>query len=461
MRAGGRGVLALVLAALAVAGAVAADRLGPATPGAPPATDMATSGVWLCPHGGGSGWSGTIAIANPGANAVDVRLTPIGSGAPGAPIEVAVPAGREVLQEVPATQRASATYVESFGGWVGVGWQVSTTGKEVGLGAEPCAPGPSTTWYMTDAATGQGHQAFLVLMNPFAQQAVYDVTLYQPGRPPARPEAWTGAVLAGGRSVALDLDKQVLGRDPVGVEVDVSKGKIAAGSLGVTSTGGVTSVVGAPALSSTWYLPVGAGVGQSSVAVLVPEDDGALFSGTLLSSQPAQAAGNLTEVQQSGRSTAAYQVLTTGAAAVQLTTQQDVPILAALRSAGRSVDDAATGGVPAPAPVWLVPPTVRGDPALPGLVIVNPGTDAVEVTLRLLPEGKADAGEPVTFSVPGQHAIAAPATFLAKDPMGAVLVRATGDVVALGASTSEGKHGLTMYGLAAGVPVPAVALPAD
>jgi hypothetical protein len=117
--------------------------------------------------------------------------------------------------------------------------------------------------------------------------------------------------------------------------------------------------------------------------------------------------------------------------------------------------------VATPAEDWLVPPTVRGTTAKPGLVLVNPGTEPVDVTLLLLPEGSTDPGQPVTLSIPGQRAVGAPAGFLVRDPLAAVLVRATGPIVALGASTSGGKDALTLYGLAAGVPVPAVALPAD
>ena len=65
MRGSGRAWLAIVLAALAVIGASAAERLGPATPSTGAAGD-AVSSVWLCPHGGGPGWRGTIEIANPG-----------------------------------------------------------------------------------------------------------------------------------------------------------------------------------------------------------------------------------------------------------------------------------------------------------------------------------------------------------------------------------------------------------
>ena len=146
---GGRGLLAVVLAALAVAGAAGAARVGPASPPSAEPGD-AVSGMWLCPHGGGPGWTGTIAIANPGTSSVAIRLTSIGGGSPGRPVSLEVPAGREVLQAVSADERGSATFVEAFGGWVGVGWQVHAAGAESGLGAEPCTPSGATTWFTAE-----------------------------------------------------------------------------------------------------------------------------------------------------------------------------------------------------------------------------------------------------------------------------------------------------------------------
>jgi hypothetical protein len=457
---GGRGLLAVVLAALALVGAAGAARVGPASP-ASAAPGDAISGMWLCPHGGGPGWTGAIAIANPGTNTVAVRLTSIGSEAPSRPVSVEVPPGREVLQAVTAGERGSATFVEAFGGWVGVGWQVRAAGDESGMGAEPCAPSGGTTWFTADATTVRGQASYLVVMNPFEGEAVFDVTLYQPGRPPARPDDWTGVSLSPHRSIALEIAKQVVGRDPVAAQLVVTKGRVAAASLGVSKAGGVRSVLAASALSSTWYLPVGAGVGQSSLLVLVPQQADAGLNATLLSSQPAQPTAGLTDARQAGQSTASYDVLSSGAAAVVLHTDGDVPVLAALRSTGRGADGAATGGASTPGPAWLVMPTVAGNPPSPGLVIVNPGEASVDVTLRLLPEGPTDPGEPVTITVPAQQALAVPTTFLARDPKAAVMVSATGSIVALGASTSEGRHGLSDYGMSVGIPVPAVGLPGD
>ena len=88
MRTIGQGVLALVVAGLIVLGGIAAERAGPAIPAAAP-RGTAVSNAWLCPHGGGKGWTGTIALADPGPESVDVRVTELSTGAPSAPVTAA------------------------------------------------------------------------------------------------------------------------------------------------------------------------------------------------------------------------------------------------------------------------------------------------------------------------------------------------------------------------------------
>ena len=100
----------LVVIVVVVVGGIAAERAGPATPAAA-VRGSAVSSVWLCPHGGGEGWSGTIALADPGPQPVEVRLTEVSEGAPSAPVTITVPAGHEVLQPVEAGATADATYI--------------------------------------------------------------------------------------------------------------------------------------------------------------------------------------------------------------------------------------------------------------------------------------------------------------------------------------------------------------
>ena len=215
MRGTGRAWLAIALAALAVVGASAAERLGPATP-PPGVAGDAVSSVWLCPHGGGPGWSGTIEIANPGDAPVQARLTSLGDGDPSAAGEVEVPARSSASHDVPADMRGSSTEVQLFGGWAAVAWVIRAGGKEAGMGAEPCTSEPGGHWTVVDGVTTKQAHSSLVVMNPFDTDAVIDVALFLAGRPPVRDSAWTDLPLRAGRSVALDVGSRALGEAIVG-----------------------------------------------------------------------------------------------------------------------------------------------------------------------------------------------------------------------------------------------------
>ena len=79
-------------------------------------------------------------------------------------------------------------------------------GGEIGVGAEPCAPATSPTWFAPDGTTEQGEDAYLVVMNPFAVDAVFDVVLLTPKRAPIRSSELTDHVLRPGKSVAFRLN---------------------------------------------------------------------------------------------------------------------------------------------------------------------------------------------------------------------------------------------------------------
>ena len=452
MRASGRGWLAIVVAALAIVGATAAEREGPKAP--PPAEPgTAVSSVWLCPHGGGPRWHGTIAIANPGDAPVEARLRALGDGASAAAGVVDVPAHGEVLRDVPADARAASTAVEIFGGWAGVAWLVRAGGNESGLGAEPCTADPGGSWSVVDATTTRDATSYLIVMNPFAADAVIDVALFLPDKPPVRSAAWTDLPVRAGHSVALNL-RAALGKSIVGAQVTATRGRVAVGSLVVGRHGGVRSVLAAPAAAPRWILPVAGSPGGGEVSLLVPGDTGVRFSGTLLSDSPQQTAGNLTGVNQGGTSTVSAGVTTSGASAVVL--QVDAPgvVNAGFRATGTGDDDqAATGGTTTPASAWVVMPTAIGGSPKPSLVLVNDGEAVVTVTLRLLPEGGSEVGDEVTVAIPAHSATAAPKPFLTADPTAAVLATGDGAFVALGAGTS-GPRGTGWYAMSLGVPLP-------
>jgi hypothetical protein len=455
--------IALLLVAVVVAGAAGADRVGPAAAD-PAAPGRAASWVWVCPHGGGKGWSGTIALANPGTLPVRARITALGDEAAHRPIPVSVAPGEELLQRVPAGSAADATYVEVFGGWLSAGWSVRAADPAIGVGVEPCAPSAGETWYAVDNASERGEAAYLVITNPFAADAVFSMALFKPQGAPVRSGDLSELTLSAGRSMVLRLDRRVRGNPSFAAQIDVKRGRVAAASLGITEEGGVRAVLGAAAASTAWYLPTASGVGQSSVEVFVPDPAGAHLDGSILtlsglSSSGTRHANPPIDARQNGLTDVAYPVTTQAASTVVVRSPGGQPIVAAIRSTGQSDDDGATGGAPAPASAWVVPPTVAlssaaGQPSVPGLVVANPGNADVNVTLRLLPPADAP-GRSISIVVPANSSVAAPTRFLSSSPRASVLVTAEGDVVALGASTSGGVQGLSLCGLAMGLPVPA------
>jgi hypothetical protein len=456
MRRGGRGWLAVVIAAAAIIGASAAAQVGPSAPAAvTPGT--AVSSTWLCPHGGGPGWSASIQIANPGDARVDARITSYGDGAPANSLEVQVPAHGESLQEVPATARAASTRVDIFGGWAAVGWVVWASGKEAGLGAEPCTSAPGSSWSVVDGATPQQTHSFLIVMNPFTADAVINVTLFLPDVPPVRSAAWTDLPIEAGTSIALDLGAKTagaLGEPIVGAQVLATRGRIAVSSLAVRDGGGIRSVLAAPALSSHWILPIGAGSGGGTLSLLVPSDAPIRYTATQLATDTRpQPAGNLADARQGGASTVSAPVNTSGSAAIVVDVTQGGPVGAGLREAGPGRDEGATGGAAAAATTWVVLPTAFGLDPRPSMVLVNDGDQPVTATLTLLHEGGGSVGDTTDVTVDAGRTLVVPGAFLRRDHTAAVLVAADAPIVALGAGLAGG-GATARLATALGVPVP-------
>lgn len=455
MRARGQGVLAVVVLVIVLVAGVGLDRLGPKTPGSATPGE-APSGAWLCPHGGGTAWTAVVYLANPGTSDVTARLTSLTLDGARAPISVTVPAGGEVQEQVPAGDRSSSTYVEYFGGWIAAGWLTRGGGAEFGVGAEPCAPDAARLWYAPDNTTQQGQEADLVVMNPFGAEAVFDVVLYTATRAaPIRDSAFTDLSLKPGHSMALKLNAKAVGEQALTAELDVSAGRVAVASLGVNQQGGVRSSLGLAGGSARAYLPVAGGLGQSQLVIGVPGEQSATFTGTALSTEGPKPLAGLVGASQPPQSAKLYPLITAGPSAATLQTQDGAQVVAALRASGAGNDPAATSGVRALATAWVVTPTVAGEPSKPGLVLVNPGSSAVSVTLHLLaPQGATPASD-VTVNVGAASTAGVPAAFLASAPGASVLVTAdVGPIAALGASSSLGAKGIADYALAAGVPVP-------
>lgn len=446
----GQALFAVASVVLIVGAMALLDRSGPRTP-APPPMGTAASGAWICPHGGGSDLSVVLSLANPGSTTVRARITELGSRRAGSSESYDVAAGSTLRIEEAPKDRAGATYIEYFGGWIGAGWVAST---DVGVAAEPCAADAATRWFLPDGTTQLGEEAFVIVANPFAVAAVMDVVLYTSDNAPIRQSEWTDLVVPARRSLALHLNTLSKGEPVVAAVLDVTVGRVAAASLGVSGGTGVRSTLGwtEPATGATF--PMMQGSGQTELLILSTRGESIRFGATELSEGQPRPAGGLTEEEHSPAAARAYSIpVEPGPASIDLFTLEQAPVVGALRARGPSEDLGATAGAVAAADGWLVLPATARAPATPGAVLVNDGDRDVVATVQLLPHDGGTAAAPATVRVPAHSAAAVPPTFWASSPRAAMVVRSDGGpLVALAASISGRTSG---FALSMGVPFPA------
>jgi hypothetical protein len=453
--------VAILVPVLLLGGAVYAEReLTPRT--FDPAPEVqATSGAWFCPHGGGrEGWEVELQVANPGERTASIRVLSLGQDKPGEPETFEVPPGEYVRIPVPPRGRERSSMVQWFGQWVAVGWLAHAGGGEGGVAAEPCAPAAGGPWYLPDGTTDvEGDDDYLIVMNPFAREAVFSITLLSERKEPVRHGSVTDVVLRPFRSAAFNVHDVVLGEPTISALVEVSVGRVAAATLGVSGTGGIRAALGylgQPA--DTLTFPGGDDAGRTDLVVMSAgtTDDGARVSleGDILGEGEPQAFAGLADASMPAASARTFTATTSGATSVRWTvTGED---MAAVRRTFGVVSDQASVTGAQPASSWIVLSAVAGEPSNAGLVLANPGTEPAVVTLTFLAPGPA---EQVTVTVPAGSTVAAPKGFLQAAPEAGVSATATsGTFIPATASYSLGQEGFATYAVALGIPIPQGAL---
>jgi len=449
-------LVAILVPVLLLAGAAYAARdLTPRT--FDPAPEVqASSGAWFCPHGGGrEGWEVELQVANPGERTASIRILSLGQDKPGEPETIQVPPGEFVRITVPPRGRERSSMVEWFGQWVAVGWLAHAGGGEGGVAAEPCAPTAGGRWYVPDGTTDVDEDDdYVIVMNPFAREAVFSISLLSERKEPVRHGSLTDVVLRPFRSAAFNLNDVVLGEPTVSALVDVSVGRVAAATLGVSGAGGIRAALGylgQPAETLTF--PGGDDTGRTDLVVMsagTTDEARVSLGGDILGEGEPQAFAGLVDASMPAASARTFTATTSGATSVRWTvTGEDV---AAVRRTFGVVSDQASVTGAQPASSWIVLPAVAGEPSNPGLVLANPGTEPAVVTLSFLAPGPA---EQVSVTVPAGSTVAAPEGFLRAAPEAGVSATATsGTFIPATASYSLGQEGFATYAVALGIPIP-------
>jgi hypothetical protein len=439
-----RFVFSVICAAALLVGGVFLERLGPRSVSAgAPASPV--SGLWSCPHGGGEGWRVWVTVANPGPEAVEVRMTTSAGGAARPPaVSVVEPATFQYF-EVPAPLEGSATAVEYLGGTVAAGSVVIP--PEGGLAAEPCAGSPGSFWYVPEASTLRGQTAELVVHNPFAAQAVVDVILWAGGRQ-IRPGRLQGVVLGSLDARAFELNHYALGEEALAAQVLVPQGRVAASSI-VASDGAVRSSLAVAAPSTRWVLPGLGGEAEVIVQALSEQDAPvgaelqgdkggvpaidleAVSAGTAEVFRVAQADGGLVVQSDGPRAMVAGRRMLLEAAQPAPAPEKGSSPSRRRKGGGKdagkgggkkkgggqkeeeepspppTADPAATVGTPSDADRWLVPPATPPEGGSSVVLLQNTGDAEVTATVTLIGTD-GPVGEPAAVTVPPRSTVRYP-----------------------------------------------------
>jgi hypothetical protein len=384
-----------------------------------------------------------------------VRLTTFGSDGVIASREFAVPASTHLYRKIRVTDTASATEVEYFGGWVGAGWVVQRGGSEPALAASRCAPSPSPSWYAPDVPTGRGQTALLVVMNPFAEDATFDVVLRTDQRTAVSPTALSPYVLPAGTSIAVRVNQYLLQSPREAIvtgEVHVRLGRVVAGSLSL-SADGVGAEVGVPSPAHRWVLPAAAYEGGTTANLMQAQNRGVDL--TVLAQGPTEERV-LTEgpgaLPLGPHQVLAYGVEDPSALGLVVEAASRGQVAAQRRVTGEGGDPALIGGSPVSRPRWLLLPSLPPKGGRTTMVVENPGRATAAIRLQLFgSDGPVPAGIFERFTVsPGRSLTLDLGRVVGNEPVSALLTTTEGTIV-----VGEASYGSNDAGYAATLGLPA------
>jgi hypothetical protein len=271
------GLFVLLVAALLVGDAARSDdgdgRGQDAATQLPDARDA--DGVWFCPGAPPSGALGgareSVRLANAGAHATTAVVTLLADDGTSVAKRISLPAhdGRTIARTDIDAERTGMLVVQARSPAVVVEDQIVGAGH---VSVEPCATNGSDSWYFAAGSTARGVEHWVVIANPFGEDAKVDVRLLRPDG-----QRVLQGVAVGRRSrVALPVHERVLRDRRVGVVVNARTGRVVVEQSVVFGEGsaatGLARSLGSPRPAVRWWFPasVRAVSGRTRIAIANP-----------------------------------------------------------------------------------------------------------------------------------------------------------------------------------------------
>ncbi len=380
--------------------AVLGDRQPFVMPVADPAG--ALSSTWFCP--GGSATSGGVAdvtavVANPTDRPVSGRLVWVPSE--GVARGVALELAPHSVHVEPARASIDAPFVgavvEVDAGEVAVEHVVSSAN---GFDVAPCSPAASPTWYLARGATTRDAGMLLAVLNPFADDAVLDLSFAtDEGR--VEPPGLQGYVVPANSLRIINVGHHVRRRAEIATSVVARSGRVVVervqGFDGTAGRAGLGLSLAVPEPGLLWHFPYGLTGEQvrQRIHVYNPGDREALVDVELTADD---ADPEPIELTVPPRSAVAVDIGETGRVepgtvhASTVRSANDVPVVVEREfdagPGGNRRGWASMPGSPGAFRRWLFAAGDASGALDYWLVLHNPGAGAVEVSVRTFGGGR-------------------------------------------------------------------------
>jgi hypothetical protein len=420
---------ALALVVLLGAGALLAPVSDEPSPGDVPGREVPP--ISICPLVEGGERSTSVAVLS-SING-EGRISSFAAGAETGALDFRTGATGSIV--VPAEEIGA---VGDSGGLIELPSETTGSGViiagEASLATESCADTPTVQSFIAGGSTASGASFVIQLLNPYAGEAIVDVTVSTEAGLES-DERFDSVVVPALSTRTLDLAELIPGRETITVELETVRGSILA--VGRQTTDGEVAVWRAVEPAQDWWLPVPSGGAVKQLVIGTPGSEDVEFQ--IDSYGP----DGFTEALQSGTVPGRGQMRVDLAAiseqAMGLRVITSAPVVPALwidSAAGL----AATTASPVDAAVWFLPGAQGPAGGSGEIVVLNSGLDDVTVTLRSLREQSVTRD----FQLPAEGVLV---TDLATAADG-YRVEATGPVVALWTSQIGGAGAVAL-----GIPI--------
>lgn len=226
--------------------------------GEPPRLD----GAWYCPVGSsapGGFADHEVYISNLSDEPAIANLSILTGEGPGPGRRIELPPRSTERVQLSETQLAdvAGAVVEIIGGRGVVGHSVET---EQGVAEGPCATHAASTWYFASGRTSRDSTQYLALMNPFPENAVFDVEFQAVGRS-REPETLQGAFVEARSIKLIDVGDFVRREELLATKITTARGRLVVERLqlvnGDLGPSGAALQLGVPTPSPSWIFTAG------------------------------------------------------------------------------------------------------------------------------------------------------------------------------------------------------------